>query len=164
MFVAAEAHADPIAIRETGNHVSVATVTVDATPAEIYALVTDYSHWPQILGDVRSVSVEGGTRDNARVRFRSNVLEHEVTVQFENDPDHAIRFKGIKGPPGGRASGSFVLEPVDGGRHTRVIASLYLDVVGLPSLFVSDGKLRAMREAKLRVDMTDVMQRLEHAE
>src|SRR5207237_3739843 len=127
------------------------------SPAEIYALVTDYANWPRILGDVRSVRVEGGTRRDARVRFRSQVLEHEVTVQFDNDPDRAIRFTGIKGPPGGRAGGSYVLEPLDGGRRTRVIASLYLDVVGVVGVFVSGKKLEHMRRAKLQADMTDVM-------
>jgi uncharacterized membrane protein len=161
MLVAADAGAYAISIHEIGNHVTEATVTVDATPAEIYALVTDYSHWSQILGDVRSVKVERGTREHARVRFRSNVLDQVVTVQFDNEPNRAIRFVGVKGPPGGRASGSYVLEPIDGGRRTRVVASLYLDVVGIPSVFVGDAKLRAMREAKLRSDMRDVMSHLE---
>jgi hypothetical protein len=83
-------------------------------------------------------------------------LEHEVTVQFDNDPGRAVRFKGVDGPPGGRASGTYLLEPLDGGARTRVVASLYLDVVGVPSLFVSDSKIKHMREAKLRADMTDV--------
>jgi hypothetical protein len=49
-----------------------------------------------------------------------------------------------------------VLQPIDNGHRTRVHATFYLDVVGAPGLFVGDGKLRNMREAKLRADLNDV--------
>jgi uncharacterized membrane protein len=145
-----------ISLVTTPGHITEGTVVVDAPPAQVYNLVTDYVRWPSILSDVRSVKVERGGRDNARVRFRSHALEHEVTVQFDNDPGRLIRFKGVKGPPGGRASGSYVLQPIEGGRRTRVVASLYMDVVGIPGLFVSDDKIARMREAKLRADLTDL--------
>jgi hypothetical protein len=161
MLHAAATYADPVVIREAGGHVTEATTVVDATPSQIYALVTDYTHWPGLLGDVRAVKVEAGGRDDGRVRFHSDAFDNDVTVQFDNQPDRAVRFKGVNGPPGGRASGSYVFEAVDGGRRTRVVASLYLDVVGLARLFVSDDKLQEMREAKLRADMTDVVHRLE---
>jgi hypothetical protein len=159
MLSAVEARAEPIAIREAGDHVTEATVVVDATPSEIYAVVTDYAHWPAILSDVRSVKIERGGRDDARLRFHSKVFERDVTVQFDNRPDREVKFVGVKGPPGGRAGGAYVLEPLEGGR-ARVVASLYLDAVGVARMFVTDAKLRVMREAKLRADMTDVVRRL----
>jgi hypothetical protein len=160
MLHATAPRADDLAIREVGGHVAETTVVVDATPSQIYALVTDYARWPSLFSDVRGVAVEGGDREHARVRFYSNVIDHEVIVQFHNIPDRAIRFDGIKGPRGGKAWGSYLLEPIDGGRRTRVVASLSLDVVGVARVFVRESKLVAMREAKLRVDMTDVMRAL----
>lgn len=145
-----------ISLQEMPGHTTEATLEVDAPPAVVYALVTDYARWPQLLGDVRSVKVERGGPRDARVRFRSEVLDHTVTVQFDNDPGRAIKFVGVEGPPGGRARGSYVLEPIDNGHRTRVHASFYLDVVGAAGVFVSDSKLRHMREAKLRADLTDV--------
>jgi uncharacterized membrane protein len=145
-----------ISMREAPSHTTEATVEVDAPPARIYALVTDYARWPQLLGDVRSVKVERGGPRDARVRFRSEILDHTVTVQFDNDPGRVIHFVGVEGPPGGRARGTYVLEPIDNGRRTRVHASFYLDVVGAAGVFVTDKKLRTMREAKLRADLTDV--------
>lgn len=156
-FVAVStARAGGITITEKPGHVTEARATIDATPAQIYALVTDYAHWVPVLTDIKSVTVESGGRRNATVRFTSRVLEHEVTVVFDNDVDRMIRFRGIKGPPGGRASGTYVLTPIDGGRRTEVTAHLYLDVVGVVGVFVSDSKIRAMRQAKLRADLTDV--------
>lgn len=129
---------------------------VDATPDQIYDLVTDYANWRSVLSDIESVAVVGGDREHAQVRFKSRALQHEVTVQFDNVPGHQIRFQGIKGPPGGRASGLFQLDPIDE-RHTKVTAKLYMDVVGIPSLFVRSSTIRGMREQKLRSDMTDVL-------
>jgi len=149
-----------IGLHERPHHTTEATITVDASPAEIYAVVTDYASWTNFLSDVSAVKVERGGRRDARVRFHSHAIDHTVTVQFDNVPDRVIRFTGVEGPPGGRASGSYLLEPIDGGRRTRVTASLYLDVVGLGSLFVSDAKLRGVREAKLRADLTDLAQHL----
>ena len=151
------ASADPITIHERPGHVTEAVVDVDASPAEVYALVTDYAKWTTVLSDVASAKVERGGRRDARVRFKSRIFEHTVTVQFDNAPDQAIRFTGVDGPPGGRAGGTYVLQPLDGGKRTHVIASLYLDVVGIPSLVVRDSTIRQMRESKLRADMTDVM-------
>jgi hypothetical protein len=153
----AEAGAAPLPVSVKPGHVTEATVEVDASPAEIYALVTDYARWPATLTDVSGVRVERGGRQDARVRFRSRVLEHEVVVQFENVPDRSIKFVGVEGPRGGRASGTYMLEPLDGGRRTRVVASMYLDVVGVASWFVSDTRTRSMRQAKLRVDLDDVL-------
>ena len=43
------ARADPLAMRESGAHDTEATITVDATPAEVYAAITSYHRWPARL-------------------------------------------------------------------------------------------------------------------
>jgi ribosome-associated toxin RatA of RatAB toxin-antitoxin module len=149
-----------IALREAPHHTTEATIVVDAPPAAVYALVTDYAGWTSFLTDVSDVKVERGSRRDARVRFHSHAIDHTVTVQFDNEPDRVIKFVGIEGPPGGRASGTYVLEPLDGGQRTRITASLYLDVVGVAGVFVSDAKIRRMRDAKLRADLNDLVRRL----
>ena len=149
-----------LALREAPNHTTEATITVDVPPAVVYALVTDYAGWTSFLSDVSNVKVERGGRRDGRVRFHSHAIDHDVTVQFDNVPDRVIKFVGIEGPPGGRASGTYILEPIDGGQHTQITASLYLDVVGVVGVFVSDAKIRRMRDAKLRADLNDLLQRL----
>ena len=155
LAIASDAYAD-VTITEKPGHTTEGVVTVDATPSQVYDLVTDYAKWKSILGDVISVTVKSGGRENATVRFKSRTLQHEVTVIFDNIADHRIAFRGIDGPPGGRASGSYTLTPIDGGHRTLVTAELYLDVVGAPSLFVRDRTIRSMRQAKLRADLADV--------
>ncbi len=159
-MLVAEARADVVQTFERPGHITEASVVVDATPAEAYALVTDYANWPTIFSDVKSVTVEGGGRENARVRFKSKALGTTVTVQFANDPNKAVRFKGIEGPPGGRAHGEYLFTPIDGGKRTLVTASFYMDLVGPTSWVVRGGKVASMRQAKLRSDLGDAANRL----
>lgn len=159
--VAATADADEIQLTERPDHVTEARIVVHATPSEIYAFVTDYKNWTTIFSDISSVKIESGGRDDAKLKFHSRALDHTVTVKFDNDPDRRIAFVGVKGPPGGRAWGEFVLVPLDEGRSTEVIASLYMDVVGAPGWFVTDGKVSDMRRAKLRADIGDVARHFE---
>jgi hypothetical protein len=146
-------------------NVTEATMTLDASPAEVYALVTDYANWPRVLSsDVRSVKVERPGRESARVHFTSAAFGRAVTVQFSNEANHFLRFKGVKGPPGGVAAGTYLLEPLDGGQRTKVTATLYLDVKGPAALFVSDAKIKRMRHAKLQADLSDVLRAFPHRE
>lgn len=157
----AQAYAQPaeVPLIERPGHITEATIVVDATPAQVYDLVTDYANWRSVFSDVLSVEVKGGGREDAKVRFKSRALEHTVTVQFENIAGKAIRFRGIEGPPGGRARGEYQLAAIDGGKRTQITARIYMDVVGAPGLFVRDKTIRGYRQAKLRADALDLMRR-----
>ena len=156
IVLAADARADGISLTEKPDHTTEATVIVDAPPARIYELATDYARWPQILSDIKSVKIEAGGRRDAKVRFRSGALGHEVAVQFDNVENRLIRFQSVDAPPGVHASGAYDLEPIDGGVRTKIVATFYLDVGGVAGLFMSDKKLRGMRQAKLRADLGDM--------
>jgi uncharacterized membrane protein len=156
--------AEHAAISEVSKTVSKGTITVDAPAPDVYALITDYAQWRKVLTDIASVKVESGGQRDARVRMESRALEHEVTIAFDNDPDRAVRFKLVDGPRGARATGEYLLIGIDGGKRTRVEATLYMDVVGGVGIFVTDKKIRKMRQAKLRADLEDVARwmRLQH--
>lgn len=149
---AASAQAAPVVIREMPGHTTQATITVDASPAEVYRVATDYARWPIVLADVMLVTIDGGGRRDARLHFRSNALGHVVKLQFDNEPDRAVRFRGIGGPPGSSAYGEYRFDPIEGGR-TRVTATLMLHAGGLSSLFVSGSTVDRMRRAKLESDL-----------
>lgn len=153
-----QVRAQEISVLDKPDHVSEASVVLDAPPSDVYELVTEYREWPQLLTDVESVEVEGGRRD-AKVRFRSAALGHEVAVKFDNVENRRVQFHSVDAPPGARASGHYELEPVDRGRRTRLVATLYLDVGGVTGLLISDRSLRAKRQAKLRADLADVAAR-----
>jgi hypothetical protein len=150
---------DHLLLTEKPGHATEGIVVVDASPSEVYALVTDYASWPSIFRDVSSVEQLGGGRREASVRFTSRAIGRTVTVKFDNVADRLIRFHGTKGPPGGVSSGSYQLTPIDNGTRTLVHARLYMNVTGVPGMFISDAKIRSMRQTKLRSDMNDVIRR-----
>lgn len=143
-------------ITERSKTVSNGVITIDAPPADVYTLMTDYASWRRYLTDIRSVSVDSGGRRDAHVTMSSRALDHEVTVAFDNSPDKLVHFKLVDGPRGARATGDYVLVAIDGGTRTRIEATLYMDVVGVVGIFVTDGKIRSMRRAKLRADLEDL--------
>jgi uncharacterized membrane protein len=155
VFHAAPVAAQGVTLRERSADVTEATTIVDATPQQVYDLTTNYRLWPQLFSDIRSVQLEGGSRERARLRFRSHVLDRDVTVQFDNTPGRAIRFLAISGAPGGQARGEYILTPIDGGARTQVTARLFLKIVGPAKLVVSAHDAQVMRRAKLRADLTD---------
>lgn len=154
--IANTAPVERVTISEASKTVSKATITVDAPPADIYALMTDYASWRKFLTDIVSVKVESGGRRDARVRMKSRALENTATVAFDNDPGRAVRFKLVDGPPGARATGEYLLVGIDGGKRTRIDATLYMDVVGAVGILVTNKKIRNMRQAKLRADLEDL--------
>lgn len=155
-------HAAPSpTIAERPHHSSQGTITIDAPPAEVYAAMTDYALWPRFLTDVEWTKVQGGGRRDGRIRMLTHSLGHEVTIQFDNIDNQAVRFKLVDGPPGARANGQYVLVPLDGGQRTRVDATLYMNVVGAPGLLISDSKIKRLRQAKLRGDLADGAREIE---
>ena len=150
------AAADGLVLQDKSGHITEGSLTVAASPSQVYAAVTDYANWPRLLTDVESVKVESGGPRDARVRFKSKTFGHTVTIVFDNVTDRTIRFRGVEGPPGGHASGSFELVPLAGGKQTQITASVYMEVTGVPGVFVREPKVRAMREAKVRSDLLDL--------
>ena len=152
---AGPAAAEEATLTELGGAKTQGIIEVDASPARVYAVMTDYENWPNVLTDVKAASVKAGGRDDAKVRFDSRAMKHAVTVLFDNDADAAIRFRLVDGPRGARATGEYLLESVDGGKRTRITATLYMNVVGVVGWLVRDKTIRKMRQQKLRTDLED---------
>lgn len=154
--LAACAHAAPSNVAKKPEHTTQATITVDASPEEVYRIATDYARWPTVLvGDVTAVAIERGGRRDALVRFRSKALGREVAIQLDNEPDRAIRFRGVGSPPGSQAFGEYRFDPIAGGR-TRVTATFMMHAGGLSSLFVSESTVDRMRRTKVKSDLADL--------
>jgi uncharacterized membrane protein len=153
--IAASADAGPVVVTEKPGHTTQVTVTVDASPKEVYRVATEYARWPTVLADVTAVKIKRGGRRDARLKFRSKALGREVSIQFDNEPDRAVRFRGVDGPPGSQAYGEYRFEPIAGGR-TRITATFMLHAGGISGLFVSGSTIDRMRRAKLEADLVDL--------
>jgi hypothetical protein len=154
--LAGKARGEPTILTENPGNATLGVVTVDAPPSEIYRLATEYGAWPRVFSDTSDVKIVRGDRRDARVQFRSKALEHVVEIQFDNIPNQAIRFRAVAAPPGAKAGGVYQLVPIDGGRRTRVVARLVMEVSGLARVLASPDKVMAMRRAKVQHDLDDL--------
>lgn len=152
----APAVAEEATLTELGGAKTQGVIVVDASPAKVYTLVTDYENWPNVLTDIKRVDVKSGGRQEAKVWFDSRAMKHGVTVQFDNTKDSVINFRLVDGPRGARATGEYVLEEIDGGKRTKITATLYMNVVGAVGWLVRDKTIRKMRQKKLRTDLEDL--------
>lgn len=122
-----------------------------ADPDTVYRTVTDYARWPAIFPDIRRVIITRQNGVDARVTF-IHAAGNRDNVHFHNQP--AARMVWFE-DTGGRAEvwAEIVFVPGDRPGTTRAHSRLYVDVHGFASLFVSDRKLRTIRERRVREEL-----------
>lgn len=153
---AAAAPAAPVRIYQSPDNEAITEgeTTLAADPDAVYRAVTDYARWPAMFPDIRRAIVTSQTGVDARVTF-IHAAGNRDNIHFHNQP--AARMVWFE-DTGGRAEVWAEIVFVSGDRPgtTRVHSRLYVDVHGLASLFVSDRKLRTIREQRVREDLTQL--------
>ena len=126
--------------------------TVLATdPDTAYRVLTDYARWPTMFPDIKRVIITSQQGGHDRVTF-IHTEGNRDNVHFHNRPEaRLVWFEDT----GGRAEVWFEILFMPGMQPgtTRVHSRLYADVNGWASLFVSDNKIRSMREQRTREDL-----------
>jgi hypothetical protein len=128
--------------------------TLAIAPDAAYREATDYARWSVIFPDIRQVIVTSQHGSDARVTF-VHPDGNRDNLHFHNQP--AARMIWFE-DTGGRAQvwAEIVFLPGDRPGTTRVRSRLYADVHGVVSLFVSDGKIRSLREQRIRDELTQL--------
>ncbi|MFJ8632993.1 SRPBCC family protein [Streptomyces sp. NPDC093568] len=114
-------------------------IDVDCTPDEVYAYITNPSHLPEWqLSAVAAESLdEGPIHSGSRVRVTRRVGSRQIpmTVEFDElDPPHSWDLHGIDGPVRARSHGE--IEPLDGGRRSRVSIEVDFEGHGIGKVLV----------------------------
>jgi len=126
--------------------------TVLATdPDTAYRALIDYARWPTMFPDIKRVIITSQQGGHDRVTF-IHTEGNRDNVHFHNRPEaRMVWFEDT----GGRAEVWFEILFMPGMQPgtTRVHSRLYADVHGWASLFVSDDKIRSMREQRTREDL-----------
>jgi hypothetical protein len=125
-----------------------------AEPEVAFRAVIDYPRWTTMFPDIRQVIITSQTGGHDRVTFIHNDGNRD-NVHFHNQP--AARMVWFE-DTGGRAEVWVEIMFLAGDRPgtTRVHSRLYADVHGFASLFVSDGKIRRLREQRVLQDLTNL--------
>jgi uncharacterized protein YndB with AHSA1/START domain len=140
-----------------------ATIEIGRPPEDVFAYVTDPSHLPEWQGGVVRAErldegpVAVGTR--AVVTRRIGRREQSMTIEIaELDPPRTFAVRSLDGPVRGENRGT--IEPLDGGRRSRLSYELDLRGHGIGKLLVplvvkrqaQRGTPRNMRKLKERLE------------
>jgi hypothetical protein len=151
---ASQASAPDIRVSESQDNGSITQgetiIVVD--PDTAYQTVTDYARWSTIFPDIHQVLITRQQGVDARVTL-IHAAGNRDNVHFHNQP--AARMVWFE-DTGGRAEVWVEISFLAGDRPgtTRLHSRLYADVHGFASLFVSDSKIRNLREQRVRDDLS----------
>jgi uncharacterized membrane protein len=138
---------------------STQSITIDAPPARIMAVIADFPAYPQWAASVKSAEVVSTGADGRaeRVRFLldAGVLKDDYTLAYEWTGDERVDWHLVKGQMQKSQRGSYVL--VDKGASTEVTYHLAVDLT-VPMLGMFKRKAEkvvmdtALKELKKRVE------------
>ena len=128
--------------------------TLEADPDAAYGAAADYGRWATMFPDIHDVKITQRRGGEAWVTF-IHADGNRDNVHFHNQP--AARMVWFE-DTGGRAEvwAEIVFIPGDRPGTTRLHTRLFADVHGFASLFVSDGKIRGMRQRRVRDYLVDL--------
>lgn len=139
---------------ESADATTLGSITVAATPEEVFARITDYQKWPSTFSDVAWVKVESGGPMDAVIQFESRTLKQTVRIRFDNQLNKRVAFTLVEGPPRVDSRGELFMQPAADGHGTRILTSFFMDLRGFP-IPGAGAVLRSLRNAKIQRDMED---------
>ncbi len=152
--LAATAHANVKVFESKQASVTEGEAIIATDPDTAYRAVTDYQRWLTMFKNVRRAITLHQDGDEAKVRFVHDDGSHD-DLHFKNRPwARTMWFEQIGGDAEVKAEIAFYpgAEPGTCVVHTR----FYADVKGMASLFVSDDKVKKLRQDQVRDDLTQL--------
>ena len=138
---------------------STQSITINAAPADIMAVIADFASYPQWAASVKScqVTVPGAGDRASQVAFKIDAggIKDEYELAYDWDGDRGVSWKLVKGQMQKAQHGSYRLQPQGGA--TEVTYSLTVDLA-IPMLGMLKRKAEkmimdtALKELKKRVE------------
>jgi carbon monoxide dehydrogenase subunit G len=140
------------------------SITIDADPADIMAVIADFANYPQWTGSVKQADVleVGPDGRPARVAFTldAGIVRDQYELAYVWDGDAKVEWQLCEGQMMRAQNGSYELV-ADGEGHTHVTYSLTVDLT-IPMLGLLKRKAErvvmdtALKELKKRVESRKV--------
>ncbi|WP_395296507.1 SRPBCC family protein [Kitasatospora hibisci] len=145
------------------------SITIDATPAAVMAVIADFAAYPAWTGEVTEVEVlerdESGRAAQVRLVLDAGAIRDEHVLAYTWDDDREVGWTLVRSQMLRSLDGSYTLAPLGGGR-TEVTYQLAVDVK-IPMLGMIKRKAekviidRALAGLKKRVEDTGSGKRAE---
>ncbi|MEV1008975.1 SRPBCC family protein [Streptomyces sp. NPDC049881] len=108
------------------------STTVEATPAEVMAVIADFGRYPDWTGEVKEAEVlatdTGGRAEEVRLLLDAGAIKDEHTLRYTWHGEQEVSWSLVKSKMLRALDGSYRLAPVAGGKHTEVTYQLTVDV------------------------------------
>jgi ribosome-associated toxin RatA of RatAB toxin-antitoxin module len=108
------------------------SITIDATPAEVMAVIADFGRYPEWTGEVKEAQVlatdAAGRAEQVRLVLDAGAIKDEHTLEYRWEDDLEVGWSLVKSRMLRALDGSYRLAPLDGGKRTEVTYQLTVDV------------------------------------
>ncbi|GAA1191951.1 ribosome-associated toxin RatA of RatAB toxin-antitoxin module [Kitasatospora gansuensis] len=106
------------------------SITIDATPAEVMAVIADFAAYPAWTGEVKEIEVletaENGRAAQVRLLLDAGAIRDEHVLAYTWDGDREVSWTLVKSQMLRSLDGSYALAPAKNG--TEVTYQLAVDV------------------------------------
>ncbi|MFJ8040996.1 SRPBCC family protein [Kitasatospora sp. NPDC096147] len=106
------------------------SITIDASPAEVMAVIADFAAYPDWTGEVKEVevlsTVDGGRAAEVRLVLDAGAIRDEHVLAYTWDGDREVSWTLVKSQMLRALDGSYALAPA--GQGTAVTYQLAVDV------------------------------------
>ncbi|MFJ7907839.1 SRPBCC family protein [Kitasatospora sp. NPDC096204] len=107
------------------------SITIDATPATVMAVIADFAAYPAWTGEVKEIEVlktgEDGRAAEVRLLLDAGAIRDEHVLAYTWDGDREVSWTLVRSQMLRSLDGSYTLAPLAGGR-TEVTYQLAVDV------------------------------------
>jgi ribosome-associated toxin RatA of RatAB toxin-antitoxin module len=138
---------------------STQSIVIDASPAQVMAVIADFEAYPEWAGSVKSVSIVepgvGGRAAQVAFKIDAGPVRDEYELRYTWSNDDSVSWTLVKGQVQKAQQGSYVLRAV--GAKTEVTYNLTVDL-SIPMLGMLRRKAEkvimdtALKELKRRVE------------
>jgi ribosome-associated toxin RatA of RatAB toxin-antitoxin module len=108
------------------------SITIDATPAEVMGVISDFAAYPEWTGEVKEIEVLGqspdGRAEQVRLLLDAGAIRDEHVLAYTWDGDRKVTWTLVKSQMLKALDGSYSLAPLEGGAATEVTYQLAVDV------------------------------------
>ncbi|MFD5317309.1 SRPBCC family protein [Streptomyces sp. NPDC127098] len=108
------------------------SITIEATPAEVLAVIADFGRYPEWTGEVKEAEIlksgPDGRAEEVRLLLDAGAIKDEHTLAYQYPDENEIRWSLVRSRMLRTLDGSYRVAPVAGGKHSEVTYQLTVDV------------------------------------
>ncbi len=107
-------------------------ITIEASPAEVMAVIADFDRYSEWTGEVKQAEVlerdERGRAAKVRLVLDAGAIKDDHTLAYSWPRENVVEWSLVKSQMLRELTGSYALEPLAGGKRTKVTYTLTVDV------------------------------------